>query len=151
MNLSNQRRMAADILGVGAERVWMDSEKTEDISTAITRADIRELVATGVIKRKPQTGVSRGRVRAKDKKKAYGHRKGHGSRRGAKGARMRRKERWMNRIRAIRKRLKTLRESGTIDASTYRKLYGKATSGEFRDVSHLESHMKSEGVKHGKI
>ncbi len=151
MNLSNQRRMAADILGVGTERVWMDSEKAEDISTAITRSDIRELVATGVIKRKPQMGVSRGRARAKDKKKAYGHRKGHGSRRGAKCAKIRRKERWMNRIRAIRKRLKTLRESGTIDASMYRKLYGKATSGEFRDVSHLESHMKSKGVKHGKI
>ena len=151
MNLSNQRRMAAEILGVGSERVWMDSEKAEDVSTAITRADIRELVSTGVIKRKPKTGVSRGRARAKDEKKAYGHRKGHGSRRGAKGARMRRKERWMTHIRAIRKRLKTFRESGTIDASMYRKLYGKATSGEFRDVSHLESHIKSEGVNHGKI
>jgi large subunit ribosomal protein L19e len=151
MDLSNQRRMAADILGVGSERVWMDSEKTEEISTAITRDDIRELISTGVIKRKPQKGVSRGRTRAKDRKRAYGHRKGHGSRRGAKGARMPRKEIWMKRIRAIRKRLKTLREEGTIDASMYRKLYGKATSGEFRDVSHLESHVKSKGVKHGKI
>ncbi len=151
MNLSNQRRMAAEILGVGSERVWMDSEKAEDISTAITRSDIRELVATGVIKRKPKTGVSRGRARAKDIKKAYGHRKGHGSRRGAKGARMRRQEIWMTHIRAIRKRLKTFREGGTIDATMYRKLDGKATSGEFRDVSHLESHIISEGVNHGKI
>ncbi|NYT00882.1 MAG: 50S ribosomal protein L19e [Methanocellales archaeon] len=151
MKLSNQRRMAADILGVGSERVWMDSEKAEDISTAITRADIRELVTTGVIKRKPKAGVSRGRARAKDKKKAYGHRKGHGSRRGAKGARMSGKERWMKCIRSVRKRLKTLREEGTIDATMYRKLYGKATSGEFKDVSHLESHMKSEGVNNGKI
>lgn len=151
MDLSNQRRMAADILGVGSGRVWMDAEKAEDISTAITREDIQEQISAGVIKRKPQKGVSRGRTRAKDKKRAYGHRKGHGSRRGAKGARMPRKERWMKRIRAIRKRLKTLREEGTIDASMYRKLYGKATSGEFRDVSHLDSHLKSKGVKHGKI
>ncbi len=151
MDLSNQRRMAADILGVGMEKVWMDAEKAEDISTAITREDIRRLIATGAIKRKLQKGISRGRTRTKDKKRAYGHRKGHGSRRGAKGARMSGKERWMNRIRAIRKRLKKLREEGTIDASMYRKLYGRATSGEFRDVSHLDAHLKPKGVKHGKI
>lgn len=149
MDLSNQRRMAADILGVGEERVWMDAEKAEDISTAITREDVRALIAERVIKRKPQKGISRGRVRAKDKMRAYGHRKGPGSRRGAKGARMPEKERWMKRIRAIRKRLKTLRDEGIIDASMYRKLYDKATSGEFRDVAHLDSHLKSKGVKHG--
>ncbi len=151
MDLSNQRRMAADVLGVGSERVWMDAEKAEEISTAITRKDIRGLISTGVIKRRAQKGISRGRTRAKDKKRAYGHRKGHGSRRGAKGARMPGKERWMKRIRAIRKRLKTLREEGAIDASIYRELYGKATSGEFRDVSHLDSNLKSKGVKHGKV
>ncbi|MDD2665632.1 MAG: 50S ribosomal protein L19e [Methanocellales archaeon] len=143
MDLSNQRRMAADILGVGIGKVWMDAEKAEDISTAITREDIRKLIATGIIKRKLQKGISRGRTRTKDKKRAYGHQKGHGSRRGAKGARMPGKERWMNKIRALRKRLKTLREEGTIDASMYRKLYGRATSGEFRDVSHLDAHLKT--------
>ncbi|HIH36980.1 MAG TPA: 50S ribosomal protein L19e [Methanocellales archaeon] len=143
MDLYNQKRMAADILDVGMGRVWMDAEKAEDISTAITREDIRKLIADGIIKRKLQNGISRGRTRAKDKKKAYGHRKGHGSRRGAKGARMLGNERWVNKIRALRKRLKTLREDGTIDVSMYRKLYGRATSGEFRDVSHLDAHLKT--------
>ncbi|MDD2777893.1 MAG: 50S ribosomal protein L19e [Methanocellales archaeon] len=143
MDLSNQKRMAADILDVGVGRVWMDAEKAEDISTAITREDIRKLIADGIIKRKLQKGISRGRTRTKDKKRAYGHRKGQGSRRGAKGAKVSGKERWMNKIRALRKRLKTLRAEGTIDASTYRKLYGKATGGEFRDVSHLDTHLKT--------
>ncbi len=146
VDLSNQRRMAAEILGIGETRVWMDGKRAEDIAAAITRADIRALIEEGVIKRKPEKGVSKGRARAKMAKRKYGHRKGHGSRRGAKGARMPKKEQWMKRIRALRRRLKTLRDEGTIDASTYRKLYNKAKGGEFRSVAHLNTHLESVGL-----
>ncbi|MDI6888286.1 MAG: 50S ribosomal protein L19e [Methanocellales archaeon] len=146
VDLSNQRRMAAEILGVGETRVWMDGKRSEDIAAAITRADVRALIEEGVIKRKPEKGVSKGRVRAKMAKRKYGHRKGHGSRRGAKGARMPRKEQWMKRIRALRRKLKTLRDEGKIDASTYRKLYNKAKGGEFRSVAHLNAHLESIGI-----
>ncbi|ATZ60736.2 MAG: 50S ribosomal protein L19e [Methanosarcinales archaeon Met12] len=142
-NLSNQRRMAASIMKVGETRVWMTSERLEDIAAAITREDIRTLVSEGVITSKPQKGISRGRARAKKVKRTYGHRKGHGSRRGAKGARAPRKEQWMKKIRALRRRLRTLREEETIDTNTYRKFYNKARGGEFRSVAHLNSHLES--------
>jgi large subunit ribosomal protein L19e len=140
-DLSNQKRLAAAILKVGVTRVWMDPEKLEDIATAITREDIRGLIGEGVVKRKPKVGISRGRARAKDIKLAKGHRKGHGSRRGAAGARAPRKEQWMRKIRAQRKVLKEMREEKTIDAHNYRILYRKAKGGEFRNVAHLKSYI----------
>lgn len=36
-DLSNQKRMAADIMGCGVHRVWMDPEAANDIAVAITR------------------------------------------------------------------------------------------------------------------
>ncbi len=141
-DLANQKRLAADILKVGVTRVWMDPEKLEDIATAITREDLRKLVEEGVIKRKAVIGISRGRARARDIKRAKGHRKGLGSRRGAAGARAPKKEQWMRKIRAQRKVLKAMRDDEkTIDAHTYRILYRKAKGGEFRNIAHLKSYI----------
>jgi len=138
-DLGNQKRLAADLLKVGATRVWMDPERGEDIATAITREDLRGLIDEGVIKRRAVVGISRGRARARDLKRAKGHRKGHGSRRGAIGARAPHKEQWMKRIRAQRKLLKSLRDSKELTPAAYRKFYRKAKGGEFRNVAHLKS------------
>jgi large subunit ribosomal protein L19e len=140
-DLANQKRLAADIMDVGKTRVWMDPEKMEDIATAITREDIKGLVEAGTIKRRPEVGISRGRARARDIKRAKGHQKGHGSRRGASGARTPKKETWMKKIRAQRKLLKSMRTETTIDAHTYRIMYRKAKGGEFRNVAHLKSYI----------
>jgi large subunit ribosomal protein L19e len=141
-DLANQKRLSASILKVGLTRVWMDPEKLEDMATAITREDLRKLIEEGVIKRRAIIGISRGRARARDIKRAKGHRKGQGSRRGAAGARAPKKEQWMRKIRAQRKVLKAMRDDEkTIDAHTYRILYRKAKGGEFRNVAHLKSYI----------
>jgi large subunit ribosomal protein L19e len=140
-DLANQKRLAAKVMDVGVTRVWMDPDNLEDIATAITREDIRGLVESGVIKRRPEVGISRGRARARDIKRAKGHGKGHGNRRGAKGARTPKKELWMKKIRAQRKLLKSMRAETTIDAHTYRIMYRKAKGGEFRNVAHLKSYI----------
>jgi large subunit ribosomal protein L19e len=139
VDLANQKRLAAAVLDVGQTRVWMDPERLSDIATAITREDIRGLIEEGVIKRRAVVGISRGRARARDLKRAKGHRKGHGSRRGAKGARTPKKELWMKRIRAQRKLLKSLRDNKEMEPGTYRKFYRKAKGGEYRNVAHLKS------------
>ena len=41
MNLTTQRRLAADILKVGLNRVWIDPEQIEEVSRAIT---VRKIV-----------------------------------------------------------------------------------------------------------
>lgn len=144
-DLANQRRMAAEVMDIGVNRVWLDPEASKDIAAALTREDIRKLIEEGKVSKNPVKGVSRGRARKLDEARAYGHRKGHGSRSGAKGARRPKKEMWMKKIRALRSMLRELRENKTIDASTYRKLYVKAKGGEYRSRAHLKSHIEQLG------
>lgn len=140
-DLTNQKKLAAKVLGCGVHKVWLDPEASAEIAVAITREDIRGLIAGGSIKAELVKGVSRGRARQRDVKRKYGHRKGHGSRKGRKGARNPRKEQWMKKIRALRRRLKELRADGTLDKSTYCKVYRKAKGGEYRNLAHMEAHL----------
>ncbi len=137
MNLRSQRRMAADILKCGVHRVWIDPERMDEVARAQTKDDIRRLIKEGVIKKKPIKGQSRVRARKRHEQRKKGRQRGPGRRKGAKGARMPRKRQWIQRIRAIRRELRKLRDEGKIDRSTYRKLYMMAKGGYFRDRSHL--------------
>lgn len=143
-DLANQRRLAAEVMDIGVNRVWLDPEASKDIAVALTREDIRKLIEDGKVGKRAIKGVSRGRARKLAETRAYGHRKGHGSRSGAKGARRPKKEQWMKRIRALRSRLKELKDNTTIDASTYRKLYRKAKGGEYRSRAHLDAHIEQQ-------
>ena len=144
-DLRNQRRMAASILKCGKARVWMDSDRTDEIAKAVTRNDIKILINGGAIKSKQIQGISRGRIRFNQKQKKKGRRKGHGSRKGAKYARLPRKKRWIKTIRPIRTYLRELRDSNSIEKSVYRKYYRKAKGGEFRSKHHLKTHLTSDG------
>ena len=142
-DLGSQKRLAADILDVGEGRVWLDPEEQEEIAEAITREDIRDLVDQGIIRAKGTQNNSRGRARKRNQKRSYGHKKGQGTRKGKAGARESRKDSWVSRIRAQRKRLKELREDGTIDRTQYRELYNKASGGEFDSVDRLEAFVRT--------
>lgn len=143
-DLKSQRRMASEILDVGENRVKIDPDQTEKVEEAITRQDIRNLVESGVITKREEKGSSKGRSRESKKQKKKGRRKGHGSRKGKHGARKSDKKKWMEQIRAIRSRLKEMRENGEIDSRQYRDLYDRAKGGFFRDVKHLENHVEKE-------
>ncbi|EHP87744.1 50S ribosomal protein L19e [Methanotorris formicicus] len=146
MDVSVQRRMAADILKCGLDRVWVDPEKLDLVKAAITKDDIRALIKDGVIKKKQKKGISSARTKKLKEQKRKGRRRGPGSRRGAKGARTPKKERWMNTIRPLRKLLKEFRDNGTIDRGTYRKLYRMAKGGAFRSRSHMLLYMRDHGI-----
>ena len=49
-DLRNQRRMAAEILKCGENRVWMNPDKLDEVEECITRADIRTAIASGPLK-----------------------------------------------------------------------------------------------------
>ena len=141
-DLSAQKRLAADVLDVGKNRVWFDPEAQGDIAEAITRADIRELVEEGTIQAETKRGNSRGRARERDKKRSYGHRKGPGTRKGKQGARQNDKEAYQDRIRAQRRTLRELRDDGTLSPSQYRELYNMANGGEFDSVRRLQNYIE---------
>ncbi|MEM4263113.1 MAG: 50S ribosomal protein L19e, partial [Thermoplasmata archaeon] len=93
----------------------------------------------------PEKGVSRGRARHAESQKAKGRRKGHGSRKGTANARRPTKKHWEQTIRALRRRLREHRDEGRITKAIYREYYRKAKGGMFRNIAHLDSHLKTEG------
>ena len=141
MSLRSQRRLAASILNVGVNRVWIDPERAEEVEVAITRQEIRKLIHEGAIRAAPEKGQSRARARVLATKKKAGQRRGPGSRKGSKYSRVSRKARWISKIRALRRRLRRLRERRTITVSTYRRLYRKAKGGEFDSIAELERYI----------
>ncbi|MCD6263988.1 50S ribosomal protein L19e [Candidatus Bathyarchaeota archaeon] len=147
MNLRSKKRLAASILKVGVSRVWIDPEYLEDVEAAITRDDIRRLIREGIIRRLPSESQSRARARLLAAKKKKGLRRGPGSRKGSKHATVGRKERWMNRIRALRRRLRILRERRVITTRTYRMLYLKAKGGAFQSLADLERYIRTHGLR----
>ena len=141
MSLRNQRRLAAEVLKVGENRVWIDPEKIEDVEGVITREEIGKLVHEGIVKARPERGVSRARARILSDKKKRGLKRGMGSRQGKKTARTPRKEAWENRIRSIREHLRILKDRRVIPKDVYRKLYLMAKGGAFSDTSRVEQYI----------
>lgn len=142
MNLSSQKELASKILKCGKEKVWIDPNSYEDVSQAITKADIRRLILKGSIKKRKDNQQSRARARKILEQKRKGRRKGAGKRKGKRGSRVDDKKEWIKTIRALRRRLRSLRKEGKITTSEYRKLYMMAKGGFFRNKSHLDLYRK---------
>ncbi len=143
MSLDAVKRMAAEILGVGVNRVWIDPEQTDKAMTAITREDVRRLIKEGIVKAKPEKGISRARWRKARRQRRKGLRRGPGSR---KGALRDRKREWVARVRALRKLLASLRRRRIITRATYRRLYTLVKSGVFQSRSQLKQYIKEKGL-----
>lgn len=144
-----QKRLAAEILGVGESRVKIYAKTDEELSeveSAITREDVKRLIEKGVIAAAPEKSNSRGRWRERREKKKS---KGPGKRKGTSSARLDPKREWINKIRKQRTYLKYLRDKGLISKKLYRKYYSLSKGGAFSSLAslklHLEKEMKSAG------
>lgn len=144
MNLKLQRRLAAQITDASPKRIWMDPEQAEKISEAVTKADVKLLISRGVIKIRHEKGISKVRARIRHKQRVAGRRRGHGKRKGAKGARRGKKSLWIRKMRVLRRFLKHAKEKKTIDNATYKKLYRMIKGNYFRDKAHLKLYMRKE-------
>jgi large subunit ribosomal protein L19e len=142
-NLTNQRRLAAQIMKVGRNRVWIDPTRMQDVESAITREEIRKLVHEKVIGAVPTKGVSRGRAKIIQAKKRKGRRKGPGSKSGSPHSVISKKEAWMIKIRSLRRKLRELKANRVITESNYRKIYMIAGSGRFSSIADLERYLKA--------
>ncbi|RLI96486.1 MAG: 50S ribosomal protein L19e [Candidatus Aenigmatarchaeota archaeon] len=144
MNLRSQKRLAAKILKCGIDRVKIKQDK--EVEEALTREDIKRLINKGLITKIQKKGTSRlGAKKTREQKKKK-RRKGPGSRKGSVGARKKKKELWMKRIRALRRLLKELRDQGKIEKKTYTKLYLMAKGNMFRSKKHLLNYLKENSL-----
>jgi large subunit ribosomal protein L19e len=148
MRFDYQRRLAASVLRVGLNRVYIspDPKEQENILDAITREGIRGLIRRNVIQKRPERGVSRGRARHRAAQRAKGRRRGHGSREGALNARTPQKTRWIGLIRGMRRRLRELKKEGRIDVPTYRRFYRQSKGGMFKSKAHMEQQLRAAGA-----
>ena len=48
MQLTNQKRLAAKILGCGENRVWINPDYIDEIASAVQTDDIREFIEEGL-------------------------------------------------------------------------------------------------------
>jgi len=144
--LDVQRRLAAQILKCGKNRIVFDQERLEEIKEAITKTDIRSLINNGLISKRRSMSPSKFWARKRRSQKSYGKQKGFGSRKGKKTARLNPKTTWMNKIRLQRKFIKTLRANNNITSAGYHELYMKSKGGFFRSLRHLKLYTTERGL-----
>lgn len=141
-DLRLQKRLAAEVAGVGLDRISFDPTQAKDIEEAITKADIRALISQDIIKVLPIKRPSRHRARLRHLQRKKGRRRGAGKRKGTAKARLPKKTLWMNTIRSQRKLLKYLRKKKKITPQNFRKVYAKANGGEFRSKAHMTLYLQ---------
>ena len=141
VNLKKKRELVARMLNVGANRVRFEPDKLDDIADSITREDIRSLIKNGVIWTAKTKGTSRAGAKGKlQVKKKRGT--GTGSKKGKKGARIGKKERYVKKIRTMRYHLKILKSRNDINRDIFWSLYKKVNGGQIRSLSHLRENIR---------
>lgn len=146
VDLRPQRRIAARIMKIGENRVHIDPEFIWDVELALTREDIKKLIADRVIRAKQKKGISRARVKKQMLQRRKERRRGHGKRKGKKTARLPRKKRWIDKVRPLRRYLKGLRDEGIIERSSYRQFYLRVKGNSYRNLRHLKMALNEAGV-----
>jgi len=145
-DLTFQKRLAAEVLGVGVSRIRIDPSRVEDVSAAITREDVKRLIKEGAIWVAPEHGITGYSSKIRHIQRSKGRRRGHGKRKGRKSARLDEKDAWMSRIRKIRRYLRYLRDKKLIDRRTYRRLYMLAKGGYFHSLASLKLYLKENNI-----
>lgn len=146
MQLKVQKRIAADLLKCSPYRIRFKAEALEKIKEAITKDDMRELISSGMVIKLPKKGVSRARSRKIRLQKIRGRRKGYGSRKGTKNARLTAKRLWMFKVRAQRRLLSDIKQKIKINTKLYRLTYSRIKGGYFRSRKHLLTFLKENKV-----
>ncbi|MFA5126192.1 MAG: 50S ribosomal protein L19e [archaeon] len=147
MEAKKVRELAATILKVGVGRIYIDPTGVAKVAEAMTKDDIRGLIAERIIKKRPSKEQSMGRARILKEKRQKGRRRGKGKRSGTKKVRMERKSSWINKVRAQRRTLKELREKNPelVKEKGYSDIYKKIKGNYFKGKRGLIEYI--EGAK----
>ncbi len=142
MAMNTVRRIAAEILHVGESKVRFSTEAASKIGEALTREDVRGLIADGSIRAIAPRGVSRVRGREKQSQKRKGRRTGSGSRKGTFKARSGEKSAWIAKVRSQRRYLRGLIGANKLSDGASRRVYLMVKGNAFKGVKVLETYLK---------
>ncbi len=141
MNLSVQKRIAADILKSGENRISFDTARLNEIKEAITKSDIRNLIKDRAINLNQINGISSFRSNKLKTQRRKGKRRGQGSRKGTKTARLERKKIWMIKVRVQRRFIRLLKAKKYLSVQNYRIMYKMIKGNMFRSKRHLKLYL----------
>ena len=136
MNLEKRKQLAAKVLGVGKNKIRFDSTKLAEIKEAITKQDIRDFYAEGIITIKDKGGRL-----VKERRK---------NRRGAGKVKMKvwnGKRNYIILVRKFRRYVKELKNQGKLNKEQYLGLRKRIKAKEFKDKAHLKEHTDKAGEK----
>ncbi len=127
MNLRKKKALVARVLGVGIDRVSLDSDMQQEIKEAITRQDILDLKNENVIKIKDIRG-RKAKLKRKTRKR-LGSRKNLGNTR---------KMDYVYTTRKLRAYAKSLKKQGKINNKEYKEIRSKIKSKIFRNLKQVK-------------
>jgi len=130
--INTVRRLAADIMHIGENRVRIKPESIKEAEAAMTRADVRKMIEKKLI--------SKAEIKGRRKKERRHGKRGPGKRKGKHGKDA--KNEWMAKIRSQRRFLKMLIESGALPKEHKRKVYLKIKAGFFKSKGTMLTHLK---------
>ena len=133
MNLTRKKELAAKTLKVGKNRIIFDSEKLPEIKEAITKQDIRDMYAEGIITIKPVKG--RKKIIKRKTKRGPGK---------IKKKVKKRKQVYVKITRKLRTYIKELKKLEKITRGDYIDMRKKIKMRVFRSKSHLQEYLKDE-------
>ena len=142
--MKHKKILAAKVLKTSPKKVRFAADALEDVNKAITKSDIRGLIAVGKISTSRVNSHSRAGARRKAAQKRKGRQQGHGKHKGSKHSIVSRKEQWMSRIRAQRDFLKELKSKGLISPQNFALLYMKSSGGFFRNKRHIKLYLSEQ-------
>jgi len=131
-NLTKKKELAAKTLNVGKNRICFSSENLADIKEAITKQDIKDLHAEGIITIKPVKG------RKKIVKRKT--RRGPGK---IKKKVNKRKQEYVKVTRKLRAYLSELKKLGVISNELYLNLRKRIRMRAFRSKAHLKEYLEN--------
>jgi len=146
MSMETTKRIAGELLGAGVSRVRIKPGEEKSAAEAMTRDDVRSLISKHFVYALPVHSVPRWRARKKLRQKQKGRRRGLGSRKGKKFAKISRKEQWMSRVRAQRALLVKLLGQKKITHEAYRGAYAMVKGGAFKGRESMLTHLKDSGM-----
>ena len=132
MNLKKKKQLAANTFGVGKERVIFNTLRLDEIKEAITKQDMRDLLASGAISIKEIRGLHK-------TKKSKSRRRAGSVKKKPKNS----KRKYVILTRALRYYISELRKQKKITEEKYQALRADIKNRLYESKSHLKEKLTS--------